>query len=544
VFTRSWQIRAGTSWHKGNNVIYRLPLKKRYLFRVVIPAYPAFNIYSFIADKTTSLGAICVASSARELEGWEVEVIDENNLRRFGPLSASRGADHELIQKLRPADVVGFYGGLTCTIPRVYEVARFYKSIETITIAGGQHFVEETLPEALSSDVDFIVLGEAEETIKELLRVLRGGDDIGSIAGLAFKENGKIIRTPPRPPIEDLNALPLPDFSLLRYGKIQLYPVGRVRGCGMNCEFCTVKGKPRYASAERLVEQVSRVVETMGGKQFFIVDDLFGQDRNETLRLCTLLKNYQEQIGTRLRFTVQIRLDMGKDTELLRAMRNAGVNVVAIGFESPIPQELEAMNKRLRPKEMVELSRVFRQFGFFIHGMFIFGYPMKEGHTFRMSAKDRVRHFRKFIKEARIDTIQVLAPVPLPETGLRERLARQNRIYSLRDLGWEYYDAAFPLFEPDPPLTAEEMQLAGRKIMGHFYHFRNLWLFLLTVLSFPYLLVHVFNMRSGWRRWYRRWRNYFFRFVGSKVLKKWTFQFHRGRFSGKLKEAKQHLRKS
>ena len=520
---------------------YTLPVKKRYLMRIIVPVYSAFNVYSFLADKTTSLGAICVASSAREVEGWEVEVIDENNLRTFGPLSPSRGADHELIQKQRPADVVGFYGGLTSTIPRVYELARFYKSRGAITIAGGQHFVAETIPEALSSDIDFIVMGEGEETIQELLRVFRCGGDLRAVAGLVHREEGEIISTPVRPPIRDLDALPLPDFSLLRYARVTFFPVGRVRGCGMNCEFCTVKDRPRYASAERLVEQVSKIVETMAGREFFIVDDFFGQDRDETLRLCSLLKDYQEQIGKRLRFTVQIRLDAARDTELLKAMRNAGINVVCIGFESPIPEELKAMNKGLRPAEMAELSRIYRHFGFFVHGMFIFGYPMKEGVSFTMPATERVTHYRRFMKKARIDTIQVLLPVPLPGTALRERLARRNRIYSRKDLGWEYYDAGFPLFEPDPPLTAEEMQRAVRRIMGRYYNARCLVMFILTTISMPYLLLYVFSIRSGWRRWYRRWRNYFFRFIGSKIIRRWSFQLHKGRFPDRLKQAQRNI---
>ncbi|MFH1038949.1 MAG: radical SAM protein [PVC group bacterium] len=522
---------------------FKLLPRKRHLLRIVVPAYPAFNIYSFLADTTTSLGAVCVATSAREVAGWEVEVIDENNLRRFGPRSASGGADHELLQKLRPADVVGFYGGLTSTIPRVYDLARFYKSRGVITIAGGQHFVGETIPEALVSDIDCIVRGEGEKTVKELLLAFKEGNELSSVSGVAYQEKGEVIYTAERPPIPDLDALPLPDFSLLRYAKIALFPLGRVRGCGMNCEFCAVKGKPRYASAEKLIEQASKIVETMGGREFFIVDDLFGQDRDETLRLCALLKNYQEQIGRRLSFTVQIRLDKAKDTDLLKAMRNAGINVVAIGFESPISEELEAMNKRLRPEEMIALTKTFHQFGFFVHGMFIFGYPMIDGSQFQMSAKERVKRYRRFIRETRIDTIQVLAPVPLPGTELRERLTRQNRVYPRESLGWEYYDASFPLFEPDQPLTPEQMQLASRRIMGRFYHLRYLFLFFLNVLSFPYLLFHVFNIKSGWRRWFRRWRNYFLRFVGSRVLKKWTFQFHRGRFLNKLGEAKLHMGK-
>jgi hypothetical protein len=166
---------------------------------------------------------------------------------------------------------------------------------------------------------------------------------------------------------------------------------------------------------------------------------------------------------------------------------------------------------------------------------------MKEGISFTMSAVERVAHYRRFIKKARIDTIQVLLPVPLPGTALRKRLARRNRIYSRKDLGWEYYDAGFPLFEPDPPLTAEEMQRAVRRIMGRYYSVRYLLMFLLNIFTFPYLLIYVLSIKSGWRRWYRRWRNYFYRFVGSRIIRKWTFQLHKGRFLDRLKEAQRNI---
>ncbi len=72
----------------------------------------------------------------------------------------------------------------------------------------------------------------------------------------------------------------------MRYVKIKIYPVERIRSCGMDCEFCTVKGKPRYATPERLFEQISFILETQDARHFFVVDDLFGQQRDETIRLC------------------------------------------------------------------------------------------------------------------------------------------------------------------------------------------------------------------------------------------------------------------
>ena len=518
--------------------------KKRYRLRIIDPAYPAFNVYSYSARRTTPLGPVCVATAVNEMEGWDVEVIDENNLRRYGPKDKIRGADHEFLEHLRPADVVGLYGGLTSTIPRLYEIARFYKGRGVIVIAGGQHFIKDNIKEALSSGIDYIVIGEGEETIKELLRALAGKTGTDKVKGIAYVEDGEIVYTKEREPITDFNKLPLPNFSLVRYAHIQVYPVERIRGCGMDCEFCTVKGKPRYASPERLLERISFLLETKDARKFFVVDDLFGQQRDETIRFCNILRDYQRDMGRRLDLGVQIRLDKAKDPELLSAMREAGINFIAIGLESPIEEELKAMNKRLKTQDMLELAGIFRKFGFLIHGMFIFGYPMRKGVNFKMSAKERVKHFKSFIRKSKIDTIQVMLPVPLPGTELRHRLEQENRVYQLQDVGWEYYDGNFPLFEPDEPMTAEEMQASSMEIMGKIYQFKYMFMISLNVFSFPYLVLFLHNIKSGWRRWYRLWRQSLIRFAGWMTMKKWKSAFKKDNFSDKLRRAKEHLNKA
>src|SRR4030042_3066013 len=321
--------------------------KKRYRFRIVIPAYPAFNIYSHLAKTPPALGPVCVATAINKTGKWDAEVIDENNLRLFGP-KASTGADHEFLQRKRPADVVGFYGGLTSTIPRLYEIARYYKELGIVTVAGGQHFIGESISEALSSGIDYVVIGEAEETITELLGAIEGGKEPSEVRGIAYLKDGEVFVTDKREQTTDFDKLPVPDFSRGRYAKIKLYPVERIRGCGMDCEFCTVKGKPRPASPERLLEHISSLVEGRNAKQFFIVDDLFGQQRDETVRFCNMLRDYEKSIKRNLSITAQIRLDKARDSELLSAMRHAGIETVAIGFESPIEEELIAMNKHVR----------------------------------------------------------------------------------------------------------------------------------------------------------------------------------------------------
>ena len=515
--------------------------RKRYRLRIVAPAYPAFNIYSYIAARTTALGPICVATSVNEMEKWDAEVIDENNLRRYGPRLISSGADHEFLQNQRPCDVAGFYGGLTSTIPRLYGIARFYKSKGVVTVAGGQHFCKENIKEALTSGIDYVVIGEGEETIKELLWSLEGKQKISEVKGIAYLNNDNVVFTPGREPLKDFDNLPLPDFSLVRYAKIKLYPVERIRACGMDCEFCTVKGKPRKSSPERLLERISFLLETKDARHFFIVDDLFGQERDETIRFCNMLRDYQRNTSRRLDMTVQIRLDKARDTELLSAMRQAGISTVAIGFESPIEEELKAMNKHLKPEDMLSLVKIYHKFGFLIHGMFIFGYPVKEGVDFRMPAKERLKRLKKFIKKARLDTIQVLLPVPLPGTELRQRLEAQNRVYPIRDVGWEYYDGNFPLFEPDKPMSAEEMQSSSRNIMGKFYQFRCMFMIGVNIFFFPSIIFFLHDIKAGWRMWYRPWRNYLIRFGGWLTLRNWISRFKKDKFLEKLKQAKAHL---
>jgi len=515
--------------------------RKRRRLRVVIPAYPAFNIYSRIARVTTALGPISVATAVHEMEGWDVEVIDENNYQRSAPRNGLGLPDHETLQKLRPADVVGFYGGLTSTIPRLYELARFYRERGVPTLAGGQHFIEENIAEALHNGIDLVVIGEGEETIKELLYAFEGRLRRDHIRGIAYLNNDQVVQTEGRELLTDFDPLPIPDFSLVRYAKIRLFPVGRVRGCGMDCEFCTVKGKPRYATPERLMAQITSLFETFGAKRFFIVDDLFGQDRLETLRLCHLLHEYQITIRKRFELTVQIRLDKAKDKELLQAMRDAGINVVAIGFESPIPEELGAMDKHLKPEDMISLSRLYYQAGFLIHGMFIFGYPLEKSALIRIPAQERERYFRRFIKQAKIDTIQVLLPVPIPGTKLTQRLEQENRMFPKESLGWEYYDGNFPLFVPDEPMTPEEMQQSIQLIMGRFYRFRHMFHIGLNIISFPIVFLYLHDIKRGWWKWYRGWRNNLRRFGGWMIFRSFLNELRRDNFHDKLGAAKRQL---
>ena len=513
---------------------------KRRVFRMVVPKYPAFNVYSHIAKKTTALGPLCVATSVSKMPGWDVEVIDENNYRFPGPVDEQGLPDHSALQEMRPADVVGFYGGLSCTIPRLIAVASFYKQAGAFTVGGGHHL--DALPEeALRRGLDVVVNGEGEITVRELLETWDSECALADVRGITFLKDGVLVSTQPRAPIEDFEPLPLSDFGLLRFARVKVFPVSRIRGCGMNCEFCAVKGRVRCATPERLMAQISYLAEGHRAHHFFIVDDQFAQDRDETLRFCRMLRDYQRHIGLRFFITVQIRLDCARDTELLSAMRDCSIRCLAVGIESPIDEELRAMGKRLKATEMVELARIYHQHGFLVHGMFIFGYPMRPGVEFHMSGAHRIRRFRAFFRKARLDTVQVVLPVPLPGTALRARLEKEGRVLPNSEIGWEYYDGNFPIIVPDPPLTPEDMQKPLISLMSGFYRLKRLFGVMLHTLRFPLAMLPLINLRDRWRKWYRHWRNDVIGSVGYFIVRNWRKAFREGEFKEKLRRSRAKL---
>jgi len=410
-------------------------MNQRQLFRLIIPAHPYKNVFSAVSSRMTSLGPILVATSVNK-SFWDVdvEVIDENNY--LGPRDKNnlprttechgrepgstkfvlpgepvvRGLpDHKILQQQWPADFVGFYCGLTSTMPRVFDLATFYQKENAVTIAGGDHAAH--LPEeALGSGLDIVVRGEGEFAIVEIIKAIKNGTGLGRIAGISWQNNGKIFHNPPKAlQIPDLTDLPYPDFGLLHFArKMILYPINRTRGCSRRCEFCTVKRQPRWANPEKAVEEIAWLVQTKKARYFFIVDDRLNEDDEGTRKFFELIIKAKEEgwLPKNTSFSVQIRLEAAREEELLKLMRRAGVSMVCIGYESPIAEELKAMKKGIKPEDMVGYTKVFKRLGFWVHAMFIFGYPTQSAvESVKMSAAEKVKEFKKFMRQAKPDTI-------------------------------------------------------------------------------------------------------------------------------------------
>lgn len=478
------------------------------LARFIVPSFPVVNIFTRQARRTTSLGLIMVATSANRLCGWRAEVIDENNYS--GPRNNQGFPDHKTLQRENPAKVVGFYCGLSSTIERVWKLAEFYHSEKVFTIAGGWH-AHYCSEETLRNNIDIVVHGDGEGAIRQVLNALKSGSPIKDIPGISFLEGGQIKTNPPEMlELPDLNDLPFPDFGLLRHGRMKTYPLSRTRGCGMNCEFCSVKGKARWASGQRLFKEVEWLVETRKACRFFIVDDRLEEDLEGTIEFFRMV---YEKYGNRLKFTVQIRLEAAKNIKLLEIMKMAGVRIACIGYESPIDEELKAMRKGYQSAHMLEWTKTLRRF-FWIHGMFMVGYPLKEKGN-AISVEEKIKLFKKFIKKASLDTIQVLHTVPIVGTALRERLEREGRIFPLEVVPWSKYDGSYACFMPDD-MTLREFQEISMKLMGWFYSPSSFFRIPLRTVGFlaDYLI-------RGWRNWHRDWTKDIVKYGGYLLIQRW-----------------------
>jgi len=413
-----------------------------------------------------------VARAVHDLKSFNVEVIDENNY--------SGNLDHFKLQKERPAKYVGLYGGLTSTIPRLLEISEIYKETGSMVIAGGNHVdikSEEILP---MSSMDVIVNGEGEITIKELMTNLEQNKGISEVAGITYCENDRVYRTEKRPPIGNLDDIEPPDFSLLKNTNkpLKYIPINMTRGCNYNCEFCIVRhhlGHSRCFSNKVVLDQYIKY-SNMGIHEFFFTDDNFIQYPQKTMELCENIAEIRQKMSKSPDITAQVRVDAGRKREILKAMRAAGVKTLCIGYESPLDEDLMNMKKNLTVDQQIRYTKILKQEGFYIHGMFIFGYPtfLNSSKKVNIPLRERAKKFLNFVKMNKIDTIQILLPVPIPGTRLEKKLKKEGRLFPTEIVNWDKYDGNWLCFCPDSGLSPQEFQYWGNWIMKKFYNLNNM----------------------------------------------------------------------
>ena len=381
---------------------------------------------------------------------------------------------------LDDADMVCI-SSITPTANRAFQLAERFKKSGVHVAIGGPH--STFLPDEGLKHADYVVRGEGEKTIVELVEHLENNIPLDTIKGLSFLNgSGQAVHNPGRELERELSDSPIPDFNLVyRWDRSKVVPIATSRGCPFGCKFCSVipmfGRKYRFKPIERILEEIRA---SQGKKRhFFFIDDNFTANRQRTKELLrAMIKN-----NVKIEWSAQVRTDAAKDPEMLSLMKRAGCFAVYIGFESINPATLSLYNKGQGLKDIEDSIRSFKEHSINIHGMFVLGSDTDDISTIKNTAK--------FAKKLNIDSIQFMVLTPFPGTPVFEDLKSSERLIH-RD--WSKYDAHHAVFEPKL-MTAFELHVETLKAMARFYSwrnfFRNLWQF-----DFFYSVVCLYGKRS------------------------------------------------
>ncbi|TSJ43200.1 B12-binding domain-containing radical SAM protein [Mucilaginibacter corticis] len=279
--------------------------------------------------------------------------------------------------------------------------------------------------EYLREGADFVLIGEAEQTLLELVNHIKAGDkDTEFIPGLAFiNKASKVQKTLARPVLKDLDSLPLPAWDLVNlepyrdswlknagYFSINM---GTTRGCPFKCNWCA---KPIYGnrynsrSPQNVIKELKMLKERYPIDHIWFCDDIFGLKPGWVLEFAQLI----QQENLRTRFKIQSRADLLIEEELVNALAAAGCENVWIGAESGSQKILDAMDKGTTIEQIHIATKAMKKAGikpsFFIQ----FGYPGEE--------KADIAKTIKMINELLPFEIGISVSYPLPGTVFYDRV--------------------------------------------------------------------------------------------------------------------------
>jgi len=385
---------------------------------LIEPASSEANVYSKL--HMPLLGPVYLGTILKH-RGHDVEIYNEDICR----------PDYEQLN----ADIIGI-SILTSTAKRGYEIASKFPKEKVII--GGVH--ASLLPEEALQYSRQVVVGEAEEVIVDVVE--------GAIKDRIV--NGR--------PVQNLDSLPAPDFSLIKgYSSSPLVmPISTSRGCPFDCTFCSVTkvfGREyRFRSSDNVIQELlSRTTSS-----FFFCDDNFTAHHQRTRDLLWLM------IKHKIRgWTCQVRCDVAKDDSLMSLMAQAGCSVACVGFESVNLKTLQVYQKKQSIEDIINAIHSFRKKKIRIHGMFVLGSDNDNENTIWDTLKFAIRQ--------KIDTIQMMILTPLPGTKVYEELKEQKRIFSH---DWSLYDGQHVVFNPKL-LSARQLQVNVIKAYTKFYSIRR-----------------------------------------------------------------------
>lgn len=280
----------------------------------------------------------------------------------------------------------------------------------------------------LASGADYVVKGEVETTLTELLSTLEKRGDPTMINGIICKKFGETVITPPRQVIRDLDTLPLPAWDLVNiddYRKVWKKKHGyfslnlaTTRGCPFKCNWCA---KPVYGNRYNsrtpgnVVQEIELLLEKYKPDHFWMSDDIFG------LKPGWLQEFRDLVVARKLKFNykIQSRADLLLESDTIEALAQSGAKTVWIGAESGSQKILDAMDKGTTVEQIRQATKLLKDHGIAVGFFLQFGYS---GET-----QEDIDLTLKMVLELMPDEVGISVSYPLPGTKFYENVKSQMK---------------------------------------------------------------------------------------------------------------------
>jgi len=388
---------------------------------------------------------------------------------------AEKISEDDFIKKISDMDFDYFVA--ETSVPSFYDDLRMLERIhkkDVPIILCGPH-VEIYNPQFLKDNlfIDFVLCGEYEFTLLELIKSLQENKDLSKIKGLIYRNNNGIIKNPPREPF-DINLLPWPQRDTLPMEKYWdlpgdiSYPSAQMlasRGCPFSCNFClwpqVMYPGNHYRTREikDVVDEMEYLVKEKGVNSIYFDDDTFNIGKERMLGFC---REIRKRGLNKTQWAIMARPDL-MDEEILNEMRSAGLWAVKYGVESISEKLLKNYQKNMDFQKTDQIIKMTKKLGISVHLTFTFGIFGEN--------KDTIQKTLDYILNLDPSSVQFSILTPFPGTKLFEELDKQGRIL-IKD--WSKYDGHYNcVFKPDN-LSPEDLGEAKRmayRIWGE--HVRN-----------------------------------------------------------------------
>ena len=412
--------------------------------------------YKFLGVVAPSLG-IGYMAAVLEQNGYDVDVIDAS------ALELTYDEIGEEILK-RNSDIVSI-SALTPTIGVALDSADKIKQVkpDTVVVLGGYHPTFEFKSVLEEDSVDIVVRGEGEYTLLELVKTIDEGGDLSNVEGLAFYDGDKLILTPDRPVIQDLDELPFPAFHLFPMEKYRILNITTnvatiitTRGCPMQCSFCSSAAlhghKLRRRSVNNVVDEVEMRLMEQNIDTIAFMDDTFTLNKRFVLDFCAEVKRRNLKFW----WGCTSRVD-NLDEELLQTMKDAGCITIFMGVESADQQMLEKMNKNITVSKTVNAFKLARKVGIRTIASCVIGMPE--------DTKESMKNTIAFVKKLKPNYALYSLATPYPGTRFYNETFKKNLI-NIKD--WSKYNLIDPVLKT-MDCTSKDLRRIQRNAFIKFY---------------------------------------------------------------------------